>query len=123
MQTRTQKFAGKAMERIKAVAPANRKEYKSRADSFPTMVLQSGLTQALGFHLGKGERYRDYVDDLAKVIGTQNGADLHTAALAAALPEYRRLTHDVLQAAALMKRYGQIHLKEARGTTEVGHAL
>ena len=88
------------------------KDYKSRSDGFPAMVLQSGLTQAFGFLIGKGSVYRRYADDLAKVIGAENAQKLHDRAISSSLPEYRKLMHEVLQAAVLVKRYGQIHLKE-----------
>lgn len=117
-QTRTQKYAGIAMQRVKAAAakpPEVRKEYKSRADSIPTMVLQSGLTQALGFLRGKGDVYLAYADDIAKVLGMPDAKSLHEDAIKADLPTYRRLTREVLEASALIKRFGQIELKDSNG--------
>ncbi len=110
------------MTSVRAVSATSKKEYKSRADSFPAMVLQSGLSQSLGFLLGKGGVYKAYADDVAKVIGHRNADDLHAAVIASPLPLYRRLTHEVLQAGVLLKRYGQIHLKEPPSVTEVSHA-
>lgn len=122
MQTRTQKFAKAAMAAVKAVQQKDQTEYKARADGFPVMVLQSGLTQALGFLIGKGEVYRRYADDVARILGRQNAEDLHQSALNATLADYRRLTREVLEAATLVKRYGQVHLKVKATSSEAGHA-
>lgn len=112
-QTRTQKYAGKAMAVVKRVAAESeeqRKEYKSRADSGPTMVMQAGLTQTLGFLRGKRGVYEVYADDIATVIGENSAETLHTAAITSDLPRYRRLTRQVLEAAGLIKRFAQIEL-------------
>lgn len=114
MQTRTQRFAGKAMASVAARKGNLANEYKARADSFPTMVLQSGLTQALGFLRSKGGVYVTYVDDVAHVLGRASAAELHREAVGSTLPVYRRLTHEVLEAAGLIKRYAQIVLKDEK---------
>lgn len=118
-QTRTQKFAGKAFTQVKKVVESGddklRKEYKSRADSFPVMVLQSGLAQAIGFlHAkSKNERaYATYLADLASVLGHADAKALHRKVLDASLPEYRHLSHEVLEVAALIKRFGQTELTD-----------
>ncbi|HBK54749.1 MAG TPA: type III-B CRISPR module-associated protein Cmr5 [Xanthomonadales bacterium] len=116
-QTRTQKYAGKAMEVVKGVAARpeeQRKEYKSRADSGPTMVMQAGLTQTLGFLRGKRGVYENYANDIATVIGEDSAETLHTAAIESDLPRYRRLTRQVLEAAGLIKRFAQIELAKGR---------
>jgi len=112
MQTRTQRFAGLAIKKVEARKGVSARDYKARADSFPTMVLQSGLTQALGFLCAKGGVYLDYANDVAKVIGLPSGNTLHENAIAASLPQYRRLTQEVLEASALIKRYASIVLKD-----------
>jgi CRISPR-associated protein Cmr5 len=58
--TRSQKLSFRAMQQVRGIAAGKtsaefRKEYKSRANSFPAMILQSGLAQALGFLLGKAQ--------------------------------------------------------------------
>ena len=127
-QTRTQRYAGSAMAQVDIAAkkpPEYRKKYKTRAESFPAMLMQSGLTQSLGFLLGKaqgsdGEAYADYAETLAVVVGVAGAAGekrariLHRQAIESDLGAYRRLTREVLQAAILVRRFAQIELKEAK---------
>lgn len=116
-RTRTQRYAGRAIERVLSVAgdAGLRREYRARALSFPAMVLQSGLAQAVGFlraKSGDDAAYRCYLRHLAEVHGTANGNALHEAIIAAPLPAYRRLTQELLEAAALIKRYAQAEIKD-----------
>lgn len=118
-QTRTQRMARLALDCIKPVANgALATDYKPRAMSFPTQVLQSGLAQAVGFLAAKGgdsnskaKAYTQYLDDVAKVAGRQNGAVLMEDALKADLAGYRLLTREVLDAAAWLKRFSQTLLQ------------
>ncbi len=147
-QTRTQRYAGRAMARVILVAQnkAISKEYKTRADSFPAMVMQSGLAQALGFLRAKSEEqsaekverskhknnakdadkkpeenakknrveaYRAYAADIAKVLDDAGSAKaLHEQSITAELPQYRRLTREVLEVAILIRRFAQIELHD-----------
>lgn len=142
-QTRTQRFAGVAMAQVRMAAEGQagrhgrmtgedlsnyRKKYKARAESFPAMLMQSGLTQAFGFLLGKAQipegkstkvdpiAYAAYAETLAAVVrgkATQNGArELHRTAIESDLNGYRRLTREVLEAAILVRRFAQIELKD-----------
>lgn len=57
-RTRSQRHAEAALAKIKALLAPNasaieRKEYKTRADNFPVMVMQAGLAQAVGFMRAK----------------------------------------------------------------------
>lgn len=114
-QSRTQRMARRALDCVKPVAEGGlAKDYKSRAMSFPTVVLQSGLAQAVGFLAAKsGEKndkeraYQRYLEDVAKVAGLGSGQDLLKGALEADLPRYRLLTREVLDASAWIKRFCQ----------------
>ncbi|MGX5672441.1 type III-B CRISPR module-associated protein Cmr5 [Thermomonas fusca] len=113
-QSRAQRMAKPALACVKSAAASNlAKDYKPRAMAFPTMVLQSGLAQAVGFLAaksgkdGKGKAYQQYFDDLAKVAGLPNSEALLQEALRADLPRYRLLTRDVLDAASWLKRFCQ----------------
>lgn len=114
-QSRTQRMARLALDRVKPVAAGVlAKDYRSRAMSFPTVVLQSGLAQAVGFLAAKSgskndkERaYRQYLDDVAHVAGFHGGDSLLQDALKAELPRYRLLTREVLDASAWIKRFCQ----------------
>lgn len=114
-QTRDQRMAGKALERVKAAAKdaAFAKKYRSRVMGFPALVLQSGLAQAVGFlrakssDTGDGPAYRRYLDDLAHVAGKGNGEELLDKTVRGELGDYRLLTREVLDAAAWLKRMTQ----------------
>lgn len=119
-ETRAQRFSKPALECVRSVKSnsALADDYKPRAMSFPTMVLQAGLAQSVGFLSaksggdGKAKAYKRYFDDLAKVAGKTNGETLLKEALKADLSEYRLLTRDVLDAAAWLKRFCQSLIKE-----------
>lgn len=118
-QSRAQRLAQPALACVKSVAAsALAKDYKPRAMSFPTMVLQSGLAQALGFLAAKtgqdakGKAYQQYFNDLATVAGFSSAAALLEDGLKADLPRYRLLTRDVLDAACWLKRFSQSLLQD-----------
>lgn len=119
-QSRAQRFAKPALACVQSVANdlTLAGDYKPRAMSFPTLVLQAGLAQAVGFLSaksggeGKANAYKRYFNDLAKVAGKKDGEALLGEALKADLSEYRLLTRDVLDAAAWLKRFCQSLIKE-----------
>jgi len=88
-----------------------RKEYRSFAREFPTLVHQCGLAQAVVFAQTKKDHQLDYVTDLAAVLTAAGHADVVSAeALASrtrSLPvaAYVRLSRDALDAAVWLKRY------------------
>jgi CRISPR-associated protein Cmr5 len=115
-RTRTQHYAEKALNKINDIKnKSDSKEYKSRCDNFPVMVMQSGIAQAVGFMLAKGtggNAYSQYLNDLASVMGEKNGKDFHAKIIAAQIPDYRRLTRETLNAAGWFKRFGQAYLSD-----------
>lgn len=54
---RSQKYAQRAFGLIQKVKDSNKqvKEYRTLVLNFPTMILQSGLAQAIGFLQAKGK--------------------------------------------------------------------
>ncbi len=117
-RTRAQRQAEAALAVIQSRRSApekERKEYKARADSFPVLVLQSGLAQAVGFMLAKAAKsvaYERYLNDLATMLGFADGAALQQRAISAELRDYRQLTREALAAASWLKRFGQAYLAE-----------
>lgn len=115
-RTRTQHYAEKSLQKIDAIKGKDTaKEYKSRCDNFPVMVMQSGIAQAVGFMLAKGKddkAYSQYLNDLASVMGDTDGKAFHARIIAAPLPDYRNLTRQTLNAAGWFKRFGQAYLSE-----------
>jgi len=90
-----------------------KKEYKSRMNNFPVMVMQSGLAQTSGFFLAKTAVHQEYLGDIAKILNAAsgrpvaNGNQLHERVIQCETVEYRLLTRDALIAAGWLKRYGQ----------------
>jgi CRISPR-associated protein Cmr5 len=93
-----------------------RKEYRSFAREFPTLVHQCGLAQAVVFAQAKKDHQLDYVTDLAAVLkaAVLNAAGHANIASAEALAGktrslpmagYVRLSRDALDAAVWLKRY------------------
>ncbi len=120
-QTRAQRMARIALDCVKHVAAGKlAKDYKPRAMSFSTMVLQSGLAQAVGFLAAKGagsndkdKAYKHYLEDVAKVCGHASGEALHDKAINTDLAAaYRLLTREVLDASSWLKRFSQTLLKD-----------
>lgn len=109
METRDEQYAKAAFPKVKAqVQAATEKGYRTLALNFPVMVLQSGLSQATGFLLAKdADEHRAYLNDLAGILGLNNGGDLHQAVIRSTLPQYQQLTRKALEASAWLKRYTQ----------------
>lgn len=124
-RTRSQRFSESALKAVEAVAKntAMRDDYKSRADGFPVMVMQSGLAQAVGFLRGKSEgrddnAYGRYLKDLGGLLGQPEPSRFQSQVIKAELPEYRRLTRDALDASSWIKRFCQTLVKNAADATK-----
>lgn len=122
LHTRSQRLAGAALRKVEAVATdaVLRPKYRTRAMSFPAMVMQAGLVQSVGFLRAKSNGKDDnefgrYLLDLAQVLDEQQDAKrLHERAVAIDdLREYRLLTREVVDAAGWLKRFAQTLLKDA----------
>jgi len=115
IQTRDQKFANAAIKRIKTLKSEEQKDYKSTAQSFPALLMQSGLAQAVGFLSAKNKMR--YLEDLQLVLQAAGvmragNTDLQQQVIAVPLVEYRRLTRETLVAAGWLKRFAQAELKD-----------
>lgn len=123
---RTQKYALRAYPKVeKQHGKAIEAKYRTIALNFPTLVLQSGLAQAIGFLLAKAgdekeSEHQKYLEDLANVLGFQANGDnsvgnvLHSKVIYAELAEYQLLTRKTLEASAWLKRYTQSLLEGAK---------
>lgn len=114
-QIRSQKYAQAAYP---LVARIKRHEleakYRTLALTFPSMILQSGLSQAVGFLLAKGkEEHTQLLAHLAELLtGKDDGQALHSYILQANISEYQLLTRKALDAASWLKRYTQALLEK-----------
>ena len=115
MATKSQRLAQEAYARVEArrQRPEKyRKEYRSFAREFPTLVHQCGLAQAVAFAQSKKEQHQgDYVNDLASVLAKAGHDNVTTVEALARqtralpVPGYVRLSRDALDAAVWLKRY------------------
>ncbi len=130
MKLRQSEIAEKALECI-TTASAQRDqfdEYGTRANSFPTMILQSGLAQALGFLRAKSgnnntleKAYAQYYNDLVALVrialpslpGEREA--FYTEVLTAELGDYRRISQVALDSAVWIKRLYQGTAKSEKG--------
>ena len=96
---RSQKYAQRAYELIQKVKDDNKqvKEYRTLALNFPTMILQSGLAQAIGFLQAKGKESKEakgkeehllLLAHIAELL-EENKDSLHKKILAADLSHYQ----------------------------------
>ncbi|OFN34739.1 type III-B CRISPR module-associated protein Cmr5 [Neisseria sp. HMSC064F04] len=122
---RSQKYAQRAFGLIQKVKDDNKqvKEYRTLALNFPTMILQSGLAQAIGFLQAKGkdkdkeakgkEEYLLLLAHIAELL-EENKDSLHKKILEADLSHYQLLTRQAIEAASSLKRYTQALLPKPK---------
>ncbi|MBF1294160.1 MAG: type III-B CRISPR module-associated protein Cmr5 [Neisseria sp.] len=113
---RSQKYAQRALGLIQRVKEKNEKvkEYRTLALNFPTMILQSGLAQAIGFLQAKGkEEHLLLLAHIAELL-EENENSLHKKILEADLSHYQLLTRKAIEAASSLKRYTQALLPKPK---------
>lgn len=113
---RSQKYAQRAFGLIQKVKDSNKqvKEYRTLVLNFPTMILQSGLAQAIGFLRAKGkEEHLLLLAHIAELLG-ENKDSLHKKILEADLSHYQLLSRQALEAASSLKRYTQALLPKPK---------
>ena len=116
MSIRTQKYAQAAypmVEEIQQSTGTLEANYRSVALNFPTMIMQSGLSQAIGFLMAKDkDEHRALLQHLAKLLGFESSKDLHQVVVKSELKQYQLLTRQALDASSWLKRYTQALLKK-----------
>ena len=98
VRTRSQEYSERAWQYYPPDKKGN-DEFVSRARSFPSLLHNSGLAQAVAFVLGKDEK--DFVGYLEKVLNVNS---LYEQARKAPLREYMLLSRKVMLAATWIKR-------------------
>jgi len=105
MQTLSQKRAAKALELLGGIPEkgTNRKEFSQFCKSFPTMILQNGLGQAIAFIKAKKEKENDKFDRMYKTLN-------------AWLKDLRHIENDVLKEINTMdtQKYVEIQRESLR---------
>lgn len=106
---RTQQYALRAYPKVEfQQGTETEKAYRTLALTFPTMVLQSGLVQAISFFKEKNKaEHQAYLADLSHVLQMENADVLHEKVIKSSVTEYQFLTRQSLEASAWLKRYTQ----------------
>lgn len=89
--------------------------YRTQALNLPTMIMQSGLAQAIGFLKAKGQDRKskpeftqllEHMDTLLKLESEQKSeVTLHDKILKSNMTEYQLLTRKAIDASGWLKRY------------------
>lgn len=109
MKIRTQDLAKSAYPLVSSMQGASfEAKYRTLALTFPTMIMQNGLSQAIGFLMAKDkEEHREILSHIAKLLNCLNGKALHEIILKSNITEYQLLTRRAIDAASWLKRYTQ----------------
>ena len=116
MTIRSQKYAQEAYPLVAEMQKHQLEaKYRTLALNFPSMILQSGLSQAIGFLMAKSkDEHQMLLDHLATLVLGKQAQDkqLHQTILTADLTHYQLLTRQTLEAASWLKRYTQALLEK-----------
>lgn len=115
MQIRTHKYAERAYPLVEAIKGTDTEaKYRTLVLNFPTMIMQSGLAQALGFLLAKGSaEHIQLLAHIAQLFNQPDGKALHQAVLHSDITQYQLLTRKALEASSWLKRYTQALLDKS----------
>lgn len=114
MTIRSQKYAQEAYSLVAKVQGHQLEtQYRTLALNFPNMILQSGLSQAIGFLMAKGkEEHQMLLEHLAVLVLNKPVKEFHQTILEVDLTHYQLLTRQTLEAASWLKRYTQALLEK-----------
>jgi CRISPR-associated protein Cmr5 len=110
--TRQQQWAHRAFEKVSAARMQDTVgKYKTMCMRFPSLLVQSGLVQALHFLSRDHANWGAYLTDLASVVGT-DAQQLLRQSRTVETTEYMALGREVRGAALWMRRLAQSELAE-----------
>lgn len=141
MQIRTQTYAElayplvasmKADKELKQTNPEMYKkkyelqnEYRTQALNLPTMILQSGLAQTIGFLMAKSKKdssevtaktqaFQKLLEHLENLLkdSIKPNKTLHETILESDIVQYQRLTRNAIEASSWLKRYTEALLEK-----------
>ena len=106
MAIRSKKYAELAYPLIEKIKGTETEaKYRTLALTFPTMIMQSGLAQAIGFLMAKDEAHHQKM--LAHLKTLLNDNNLYSQVLQSDITTYQKLTRDAIEASSWLKRYTQ----------------
>lgn len=111
--SRQQEWAESAFKNVMAVKGkqiegADEAKYRTHALKFPSLLVQSGLVQAVTFVSSRDDTGKLFITNLASTI---KRSTLIEDARTKPLSEYVRISADVLAAASWYRRFAQSELK------------
>lgn len=135
---RTQEYATKAFNKVNEMQSHEfMGKYRTQALGLPSMIMQSGLMQTIGFYLAKGNikvnnnnnqesktegknEYRFLLEHLISVLGYTDSDNVssdtiskfHKQIYESSITEYQILTRKSLEASAWIRRYTQALLEK-----------
>lgn len=111
MRIRTHQYAEAAYPLVeKMQKDLSEAKYRTLALNFPTMIMQSGLAQAIGFLMAKDQsEHKIILGHIQLILKRPN---LHADILKSEIDEYQLLTRKALDATSWLKRYTQALLKK-----------
>ena len=125
--SRSQQNAQKAFDQVCQVDRKIQADYKIWCQKLPMLILRNGLSQATGFMLAKSSDDSDnsasglLLRHIAEISGqVADAAEFHQVIIHAELPEYQRLTRQILQASVWYKRYSESLFEDSK-SGEVPH--
>lgn len=110
MKIRTQDYAKQAYPLVSKIQRDTNIEakYRTLALTFPTMIMQNGLSQAIGFLMAKEqEEHCVFLGHIAKLLNYHDGNSLHDSILKSSITDYQLLTRHAIDATSWLKRYTQ----------------
>lgn len=100
-------------------------EYRTQALNLPTMIMQSGLSQTVGFLLAKSKSeignsdktkpmaFKKILDHLTDLLKDEIGnSHLNDVVIQSSITEYQLLTRKAIEASSWLKRYTQALLRK-----------
>lgn len=134
MRTRSQVYSEKVFDQISNIKNNNwsdkqKKQYGSLCHSFPVMVLQSGLSQAVAFVWIKAKNTANsphgvFLQNLAALTRVEENSNpdrFQQAINRQPLNEYQRMTREILAASIWYKRFAE-SLLDVKAGDEAGES-
>ena len=138
MEIRTHKYAEVAFPLVKGMIADKEEDnytttkkleakYRTLALNFPTMIMQSGLAQSIGFLMAKAQdnpadesEHRKLLNHVEKILekdvkNISSELNLYHIILKSDIYTYMLLTRKALDASSWLKRYSQALLKKENG--------
>ncbi|MGP5437425.1 type III-B CRISPR module-associated protein Cmr5 [Psychrobacter alimentarius] len=114
MKIRTHKYAELAYPLVNDIKGSSvESKYRTLALTFPTMIMQSGLAQAIGFLMAKNkDEHKELLQHMAILLNEVDSKSLHDKIINSSVTEYQLLSREALDASAWLKRYTQALLEK-----------